>query len=425
MNATSNSTDNQHHVLIIAYHFPPIGGSSGIQRTLKFTTYLREFGWEPMVLTVIPKAYDQISNGQMNEIPDNMVVARTFAIDSARHLAIAGRYLRSTAIPDRWVSWFPSGVWRGLQLIRKYRPAVILSTFPISTAHLIGLTLQRLTGVAWVADFRDNMTDPEYPPGRLNWRINRWIEAATVKYCSKAIFTTPGALEMYAERYPEIPSDRWAIIENGYDEENFIAAEQDYQPQPKSQDGLITLIHSGVLYPEERDPRPFFAALRQLKESGRISANSLRIVLRATASDHVYRTMLNDYNIADIVHLADSISYKDALQEMISVDGLLLFQAAMCNHQIPAKLYEYFRAGRPIFALTDLSGDTASTLRAAGINNIVNIADEHSIAEALSDFIDSVRSKKITGTPIEVAKRYSRKARTQELATLLNTLAQK
>jgi hypothetical protein len=134
--------------------------------------------------------------------------------------------------------------------------------------------------------------------------------------------------------------------------------------------------------------------------------------------------MLAEYNIADIVQLAESISYKEALQEMMSVDGLLLFQAAMCNHQIPAKLYEYFRAGRPIFALTDLDGDTATTLRAAGIDNIVNIADQHSISEALMDFIDGIRSKKITGTPIEVAKRYSRKARTQELASLLNTLAQ-
>jgi hypothetical protein len=37
-------------VLMIAHQFPPIGGS-GVQRTVKFVKYLRDFGWEPVVLT--------------------------------------------------------------------------------------------------------------------------------------------------------------------------------------------------------------------------------------------------------------------------------------------------------------------------------------------------------------------------------------
>ena len=35
-------------VLMIAFHFPPYSGGSGIHRTLKFTRYLPEFGWEPV-----------------------------------------------------------------------------------------------------------------------------------------------------------------------------------------------------------------------------------------------------------------------------------------------------------------------------------------------------------------------------------------
>ena len=58
-----------------------------------------------------------------------------------------------------------------------------------------------------------------------------------------------------------------------------------------------------------------------------------------------------------------------ALAEQLAADGLLLFQAANCNHQIPAKLYEYLRAGRPILALTDAAGNTAATLRGAPLNH--------------------------------------------------------
>ena len=38
-------------VLMIAYHFPPMGESSGALRTLKFAKYLPDFGWQPVVMS--------------------------------------------------------------------------------------------------------------------------------------------------------------------------------------------------------------------------------------------------------------------------------------------------------------------------------------------------------------------------------------
>ncbi|MCU0257137.1 MAG: hypothetical protein MUF60_10355, partial [Vicinamibacterales bacterium] len=86
-------------VLCIAYHFPPVRVSSGIQRTLKFATHLREQGWEPMILTVHPRAYEVTSPDQLAEIPPGMVVSRAFALDAGRHLAVAGRYPQWLALP--------------------------------------------------------------------------------------------------------------------------------------------------------------------------------------------------------------------------------------------------------------------------------------------------------------------------------------
>ena len=37
-------------VLIITYYWPPSGGA-GVQRWLKFTKYLPELGWEPIIYT--------------------------------------------------------------------------------------------------------------------------------------------------------------------------------------------------------------------------------------------------------------------------------------------------------------------------------------------------------------------------------------
>ena len=410
-------------VLIVAYHFPPVGGSSGVQRTLKFSAYLREYGWEPIVLTVSPRAYERVTDGQMSEIPRGMRVERAFALDSAKHLSIRGKYPRAIAVPDRWLSWWPAAVWTGWRIIRQERPAVIMSTFPIATAHMVGKTLQRLSGLPWVADFRDNMTDPDFPRDPVTWRYSRRLEAETVQRCTRAVFTTRGALAMYANRYPQIPVSRWAIIENGYDEENFLDAERSLGSAAAVPGAPLRLIHSGILYPEERDPRPFFAAVRRLKLTGEISAQKVVIVLRATAADELYAPMLVEAGIDDIVKLEAPVGYKEALQEMLVADGLLLFQAAMCNHQIPAKLYEYLRAGRPLLALTDPVGDTADALRQAGVGSICRLADESDIAQTLSLFIAGLQGGTAKGAPRDVAARYSRHARTAELATLLNQVA--
>jgi glycosyltransferase involved in cell wall biosynthesis len=407
-------------LLIVAFHFPPVRGSSGIQRTLKFSTYLRDHGWEPIVLTVAPHAYEQVGNDQMAEIPAGMAVHRAFALNAAKHLSVRGRFLRWTAQPDRWVSWWPAAVWRGMQIIRRERPDAIFSTSPIATAHLIGLTLRRLSGLPWIADCRDSITEPGYPPDALTWRTNRWLEAAMAKHCSRAVFTTPGTLQMYAERYPELPASRWSVIENGFDEENFRDAERGFVPKPVGAEEQVTLLHSGILYPQERDPRPFFEALRLLKADGSVGARNLRVVLRATGSDAQYRPQLAASGIDDIVELAPPIAYRAALQEMLGTDGLLLFQASMCNHQIPAKLYEYFRAGRPILTLTDPIGNTAAALRAADARHIVDITDAQDIATGLRSFLGEIRAARATGVRPEVAQLNSRRARSAELAKLLD-----
>jgi len=305
-------------------------------------------------------------------------------------------------------------------VIRLQRPTVIMSTYPIATAQLIALTLHRLTGLPWVADCRDSMSEPGYPIDGLTWRTNRWLERAMVKYAARVVFTTEGTREMYAKRYPSVPAYRWTVIENGFDEENIQAAEIGLEPRKRRNNGQITLLHSGILYPKERDPRPFFSALNALKCKTQISHKKLRIVLRACGSEILYRELLRDYNIEDMVSIVPTISYCDALQEMLRADGLLLFQSEMCNHQIPAKIYEYMRVGRPIFAMVDPRGNTAELLEKSGGALIVDISDSHEIEAGLCQFIVGLENSSLMGVHETVSKKYSRRARTQELAALLN-----
>jgi hypothetical protein len=410
-------------ILIIAFHYPPFSGSSGVQRALKFSQYLPRFGWQPVVLTAHPLAYPKRSDDQLAEIPERVEVRRAFALDAARHMALAGRYPGWVALPDRWISWVIGGTLTGLSMIRRHEPRLLWSTYPIATAHLLARILHRRSGVPWIADFRDSMTEEGFPADPAAYRAYRRIERSTVRHCRRAVFTAPGTRAMYADRYPDLPASRWAVVRNGYDEENFAQAEAS-RPSQGSGNGPLTLLHSGVLYRSERDPRCFFDALARLRDSGEISAERLQVVLRASGDEDYHRAQLRQRGIDGIVRLEPPLPYREALTEMLNADGLLLFQAANCNHQIPAKVYEYLRARRPILALTDAAGDTASFLREVGVGTAAPIDSEAGIAQALKEFLALAGSRQPTSISREECERHTRESRARELARILDDVDQ-
>jgi hypothetical protein len=409
-------------VLMVAYHFPPMNVSSGIQRTLRFAQYLPEFNWEPLVLTAHSRAYADISAASLAEVPPDLHVRRAFALDTARHLSLRGAYPQWLALPDRWWSWWIGAVPAGLRLIRKLKPDALWSTYPIATAHFIAYTLHRTTGIPWVADFRDPMVEPGYPSNSLERAAFERIERMTLKHCERAVFASSGALRLCAERHPDVPQSRLTIIENGYDERSFAAAEH-ATAQVSSTGGPLVLVHSGTVYPSERDPRPFFAALSELCKDGTISNGKLKVVLRATGNDDYLCRLIARYGIDGIVSLEPSLPYRAALAEMIAADGLLVLQAANCNNQVPAKLYEYLRARRPILALTDLAGDTATVLRSAGIDTIARLDSQEDISRLLVRFLELLRLQRAPVAQEATIAAASRRSRTMELASLLDAVA--
>lgn len=408
-------------VLMIAYHFPPLAGSSGIQRTLRFVQHLPAFGWEPAVLTTHPRAYERTSTDLMADVPDGTVVRRAFALDTARHLQIAGRYASWMARPDRWISWRFDGVRQGMALIKQFKPDVIWSTYPIASAHVIASDLHRKTGVPWIADFRDPMAHEGYPADPLTWQRFSKIEAEAVANARSCVFTTPGAARMYRQRYPSAAA-RIVVIENGYDEESFAALPMPHVsvPTAKREARPLVLLHSGIVYESERDPTQLFVALGRLRDSGRLGTHDVRIRFRAAVHDQMLTSLASSHGVLDFLEICPAIPYRDALAEMLAVDALLVLQASNCNEQIPAKIYEYLRAGRPILALTDPLGDTAGVLLRAGLTSLARLDSADEIVKLLPIFLEQCRHGAAELPTPEAVQQASRAGRTKMLVALLS-----
>jgi len=405
-------------VLMVGFHFPPCALSSGHLRLLAFTKYLPECGWNPVVLSAGGCAYEKTDATSIGAIPSGTLVHRAFALDARRHLGFHGKYPSLLAQPDRWISWWPAAVLSGLRLIRRHRIRAIWSTYPIMTAHCVAYTLSRVTGLPWVADFRDPVASSVAGKNQMTRATQLRWEQRIISTAACSVFTTPGARRACVARYPTESRGKLIVeIPNGFDEDDF-----DRLPEPEAPGKRATLhfVHAGALYPGGRNPVPFFEALANLKRAGVLTASNIHVTLRASGAEAQYAMALKQLGLGDIVTLAPFMPYKDALAEQVRADGLLLFQGPEYDHQIPAKLYEYIRLSRPVFALVGAQGDTAEILRAIPHATMAPLNDAGAIEAGLRGFINGLCGGAFDNISKSGIDAYSRRGTATRLAELLN-----
>ncbi len=421
------SNDTRRRVLLVAFHFPPFAQSSGLLRTFCFARDLLALGWQSIVLTVTTRVYENSRDDLIDQVPPAVIVERAAAWDTARDFALAGRYPNWLALPDRWWSWLPGASLLALRRWRSWQADVIWSTYPIATAHLIGWLLARVSRRPWIADFRDPMVEQDERSGewiphdpRLR-RLRLWIERACMRRATRLVFCTEGARQICLRRHGQVHADKCVVIPNGFDEEIFSEVERSLAPIMRAADAPITLVHSGIIYASaDRDPSAFLQAVGMLKQSGAENAATLRVVLRASGNDALFSSIAERCGCRDMVELLPALPYQLAIAEMFHADGLLIFQGYPSNPAIPAKLYEYIRVGRPLFAMAHAAGETARLVESAALGRVVDLEDSVAITQELSDFLRDLRAGTLSGpAPADIA-RFARHERAVELARLLD-----
>jgi glycosyltransferase involved in cell wall biosynthesis len=221
------------------------------------------------------------------------------------------------------------------------------------------------------------------------------------------------------------------VIANGFDEDMFAssigvdAASGAAVTSPRNDGRPLQLLHSGLLYPHERNPELFFQAIAELLQAGVLSEGELMITLRASGNEGAYQKRMGELGLDRVMRLMPAVPYRDALKEMIGADACLVFQARSCNQQIPAKVYEYLYAQKPILGLTDPVGDTGRLLASTGATHIAALEDKDGMKRAIRDFVNALRNGVAPRAPREVVMGYSRRASSQRLAKLLDEIVRR
>ena len=175
-------------VLIIAYYFPPLGGS-GVQRILKFVKYLPQYGWQPTVITVGNTGYYAKDESLLKEIEQlNIRIIRTQSSGPNAMLRKKNdvikmpkertrRFLNFMSdiffIPDNKIGWKRYAVKAASDVIAKEKFDVIFATAPPVTDFLIGIELKKRFKIPVVVDYRDSWLS--YPFKFFPTPLHRYI----------------------------------------------------------------------------------------------------------------------------------------------------------------------------------------------------------------------------------------------------------
>ena len=158
------------NVLFIVYYFPPMGGS-GVQRPLKFVKYLKEYGWNPIVLTPEPGMYQIFDDTLLKEVEETEVEVHRVQGNTPFHLMgssanntglVTGKkatILRAISrlmfFPDNKKGWIKTGYKKGLELLKSKEIDLIFSTTPPFSNNILAHKLSEETGIPFVIDYRD------------------------------------------------------------------------------------------------------------------------------------------------------------------------------------------------------------------------------------------------------------------------------
>lgn len=333
-------------VLMVCFEFPPAVGPS-VQRIRSVYEGFLSKGYAVDVLTVSDSCYRNLDHSSLQWVDPASLIMRCFAFDAVEKLSVAGKHLSITSVPDRFgLSWGVTFKKKLKAYFASFCPDLVWSSSPLPTCHKIACYVKKNTGCFWVADYRDPSPHRQSKVPFFEHLALEKIDKRVADFADVITFATERIASVYKSLYPI--SDKSFVMKNGFSESQFKSLNE-FKSIAFSNHLSPVLYYAGVLYPDGRDPRALFDAMK--------SVEGFDLVFQGVGDGSEYLPCLK--GIEDRVSFLPSVSNKEALSNMCSADVLLIIQGERFNSQIPSKLYEMLRTGKPILILTPPDSETA------------------------------------------------------------------
>lgn len=437
-------------VLIITYYWPPTGGS-GVQRWLKTSKFLPEFGWEPVVYTPSNPEAITTDPSLLKEVPEDIEVLKTHIIEpysiyraftkftslfkkgsrkeisQVNPISDTGKksftkrmalWLRANYfIPDPRFLWIVPSVNYLKKYIKEHPVDVIVSTGPPHSMHLIGQRLHKETGIKWVADFRDPWTKIFYfkhlPLCSWARKKHERLELGVLKEADAVITVSEQIKDEFIKMESAIRADisinnKYYVIPNGFDRDDFPS------PAYEMEEGF-NLVHTG-LFSAEGNPLKLWKCLIELCQENEEFKKNLKIKLIGK-TDQEIKSSAALLKVIDMGYLPHSEIC--AYQQRANVLLLPLRNEPEAKGILTGKYFEYLAAGRPILAFGPEDGALAESLSKTGNGKIFDWENESDLKEHIKELYKNRDKGLITSDQAQVEK-FSRRFLAGEISNIFD-----
>jgi glycosyltransferase involved in cell wall biosynthesis len=426
-------------VLIITYYWPPSGGSA-VLRWLKFSKYLRDFGWEPVIYTPLNPEPQETDESLLLDIPEKLEVIKRKIIepysiykfltgrkqheklgvalmDQGKKKGFMGKFslwIRSNLfIPDPRIFWIRPSI-NFLTGYLKHNPVdAVVTTGPPHSMHLIGLGLKKKTGIKWLADFRDPWTNIDF---YKELSLTAMADSRHKKLEKKVLTTADHIITVSPGMTMEFKSygvSRISTITNGFDDSDVAVNRQSFDK--------FSILHLGSM-PKSRNPENLWKVLSKLANQNPGFSSGLQIRLIGKADQSVLDSLTS--NKLDQFVLKESYVPHNQTASILAETAILL----LCINNTPNaqgiltnKFFEYLAANRPIIAIGPEDGDAAYILNKTLSGQVFGYDETDRLEKHITGLFEQYTSKSLVVKTTGIEE-YSRRNLTKELSELLNNL---
>jgi glycosyltransferase involved in cell wall biosynthesis len=419
-------------VLVIAYYWPPAGGP-GVQRWLKFTKYLPDFGIQPIVYVPENPSYPLVDDKLVDEVQADIKILKqpikepygwasllskkkTETISSGiikeknpsfmekLLLWIRGNFF----IPDARKLWVKPSISYLAKVIADEGIETIITTGPPHSLHLIGLGLKKKYNIQWIADFRDPWTSIGYHKKLRLTESSRLkheaLERSVLVKADKIVVTS----NTTKSEFEAITPKPIKVITNGFDDEL----------QPVEQDADFTISHVGSLL-TGRNPLGLWQALQELIAENESFKKSLKVQLAGVVGEEVLQS-IKEYGLSAYVVQLGYLSHPKVLETQQKSQLLLLLEidAEETRGIIPGKLFEYLNAKRPILAIGPKGWEAGNMVEKHQAGHMCLHQDVASLKRVVLEAFQKYEKGNLNCDSVGV-EHYHRRALTESLAKFI------
>lgn len=449
--------DNQDYTgkkaLMIAYYYPPIGGS-GVFRSIKLSKYLPSFNWHTDVVCAKapPKYWSFSDESLVQEIPqgskvyriedeagigkiDEVSIAKAnktleFLLRDAFKYEATARDIISTIIknneysllmsfPDTTLLWTIEAIEYIEKNIDLSKYDLIYTTSGPYSAHIVGSYFKSKINIPWVADFRDPWTTSPY--GHIEFDkigiLLFQLEKIVLKLADGVVNVSEGISKLQRDTF-NLPKSKARVIPNGYDEEDFKNIVFKKETNKK-----FTIAYSGTLYMTVRSMEPFFKTIGKLIRDDIIPKDKICIKIMSNPID--MSDMLKEYGLKNNVELLEYGSLRQSIDLCVQSDLLLCLVGDEDKYKDihTSKFFNYLRTGVRIMAYAPLDGAVDEILKESGQGITVQSTDEKTVYEKiLQEYSEWENSKEKTYNIHESISKFDRKIETGQMAAFFDEI---